>query len=211
LILLCFLELKQFRWRRAPSLRVEVIPINMRDVGEIEQHVETFARASPSGGLIPMASASAVRHRDLIVTLVTRHNLPSAYWERFFVAAGGLILTSSGKRPATSTVFSKGEKLADLPVQAPTRYELLINLKTAKAIGLEVPPTLLARADESNEEARVHHAARRRGGMAGRGARAASACGASARSPATDTPLIAVIRQGLNETGFVGPRRIGAI
>ena len=137
----------------APSLRVEVIPTNMRDAGEIEQYVETFAR-SPNGGLIPMASAAAVQHRDLIITLATRHKLPAIYWDRFFVAAGGLISYGPDQvdqfRRAASYVdrILKGEKPADLPVQAPTKYELVINLKTAKALGLEVPPTLLARADE---------------------------------------------------------------
>ncbi len=107
----------------APSLSVEVIPINMRDAREIEQQIETFAR-SPNGGLIPMASAAAVRHRDLIVALAARHKLPSAYWERFFVAAGGLISYGPDLvdefRQAAGYVdrILKGEKPADLPVQA---------------------------------------------------------------------------------------------
>jgi putative ABC transport system substrate-binding protein len=137
----------------APSLRVEVIPVNMRDAGQIEQSVETFAHA-PNGGLIPMASATAIRHRDLIITLAARYKLPAVYWDRFFVAAGGL--ASYGPdlidqyRHAAEYVdrILKGEKPADLPVQAPTKYETIINLKTAKALGLNVPPTLLARADE---------------------------------------------------------------
>jgi putative ABC transport system substrate-binding protein len=137
----------------APSLRVEVIPVNMRDAGEIEQSVAAFAR-SPNGGLIPSPSAAVVRHRDLILTLAARHKLPAIYWERFFVAAGGLM--SYGPdfvdqfRQAAGYVdrILKGEKPADLPVQAPTKYELVINLKTAKALGLTVPDTLLARADE---------------------------------------------------------------
>jgi ABC-type uncharacterized transport system substrate-binding protein len=137
----------------APSLGVEVIPVNMRNAGEIEQSVETFAR-SPSGGLIPMSSATAVRHRELILTLAARHRLPAIYWERFFVAAGGLMsygpdLVEQFKQAAGYVDrILRGEKPADLPVQAPTRYELVINLKTAKALGLDVPPTLLARADE---------------------------------------------------------------
>jgi putative tryptophan/tyrosine transport system substrate-binding protein len=137
----------------APALRVEVIPVNMRDVGEIEQSVETFAR-SPNGGLIPTASAAAVRHRDLIVTLSARHKLPAVYWERFFVAAGGLISYGPDLvdefRQAAGYVdpILKGEKPGDLPVQTPTKFELVINLPTARALGLEVPPTLLARADE---------------------------------------------------------------
>jgi putative tryptophan/tyrosine transport system substrate-binding protein len=137
----------------APSFRVEVIPANMRDAGDIEQYVESFAR-SPNGGLIPMASAAAVQHQDLIVTLAAKHKLPAVYWTRFFVAAGGLISYGPDQidqfRRAAGYVdrILKGEKPADLPVQAPTKYELVINLKTAKALGLEVPPTLLAIADE---------------------------------------------------------------
>jgi putative ABC transport system substrate-binding protein len=137
----------------APSLRMEVIPVNMRDVGEIEQSVETFAR-SPNGGLIVAAGGAAVRHRDLIVTLAARHKLPAVYWERLFVAAGGLISYGSDLidqyRRAAGYVdrILKGEKPADLPVQAPTKYETIINLKTAKTLGLTVPPSLLARADE---------------------------------------------------------------
>ena len=137
----------------APSLRVEVSPINMRDAGEIERAVAAFARA-PNGGLIVTASAVAVVHRDLIITLAARHKLPAVYFVRFFVTGGGLI--SYGPDPidqyrqAAGYVdrILKGEKPADLPVQAPTKYELVINLKTAKALGLTVPPALLARADE---------------------------------------------------------------
>jgi ABC-type uncharacterized transport system substrate-binding protein len=137
----------------APSLGVEVIPVNMRNADEIEQSVGIFAR-SPNGGLIPVASAAAVRHRELILTLAARYRLPAIYWERFFVAAGGLMSYGADLvgqfRQAASYVdrILKGEKPADLPVQAPTKYELVINLKTAQALGLEVPPTLLARADE---------------------------------------------------------------
>jgi putative ABC transport system substrate-binding protein len=137
----------------APSLGVEVIPINMRNAGEIEQSVGTFAR-SPNGGLIPVASAAAVRHRELILTLAARHKLPAIYWERFFVTASGLMSYGADLvgqfRQAAGYVdrVLKGERPADLPVQAPTKYELAINLKTAKALGLEVPPMLLARADE---------------------------------------------------------------
>jgi ABC-type uncharacterized transport system substrate-binding protein len=138
----------------APSLAVvEVIPVNMRAAGEIEQSIETFARA-PNGGLIPIASAAAVRHRDLIVTLAARHKLPAIYWDRVFVATGGLAsygpdLVDQCRRAAGYVDrILRGEKPADLPVQAPTMYELVINLKTAKALGLEVPPSVLARADE---------------------------------------------------------------
>ena len=137
----------------APSLGVEVSPVNVRDAGEIERAVTAFAR-SPNGGLIVTASALAVVHRDLIITLAARHKLPAVYSERVFVTGGGLI--SYGPdfvdqyRRAAGYVdrILKGEKPADLPVQAPTKYELVINLKTAKALGLDVPPTLLARADE---------------------------------------------------------------
>jgi len=137
----------------APALGVEVIPVNMRDAGEIEQSVGTFAR-SPNGGLIPVASAAAVRHRALILTLAARHKLPAIYWERFFVAAGGLMsygpdLVDQFRQAAgyVDRIF-KGEKPADLPVQAPTKHELTINLTTAKALGLAVPQSLLASADE---------------------------------------------------------------
>src|SRR5262249_37752072 len=137
----------------APSLGVEVIPVNMRNAGEIEQSVETFAR-SPNGGLIPVGSAAVVRHRELILTLAARHKLPAVYWERFFVAAGGLMSYGPDLveqfRQAAGYVdrILKGEKPADLPVQAPTKFQLVINLKTAKALGLTVPDSLLARADE---------------------------------------------------------------
>jgi ABC-type uncharacterized transport system substrate-binding protein len=137
----------------APSLGVEVIPVNMRNASEIEQSVETFAR-SPNGGLIPVGSAAVVRHRELILTLVARHKLPAVYWERFFVAAGGLMSYGPDLveqfRQAAGYVdrILKGEKAADLPVQAPTKFQLVINLTTAKALGLEIPTTVLARADE---------------------------------------------------------------
>ncbi len=137
----------------APSLRVEVIPVNMREAGEIERSIETFAR-SPNGGLIPSPSAVVVRHRDLIIKLAARHKLPAVYWDRFFVAAGGLISYGPDLvdefRQAAGYVdrILKGEKPADLPVQQPTRLEMVINLKTARTLGLDVPPTLLARANE---------------------------------------------------------------
>ena len=137
----------------APSFRVEVKPVNVRDAGEIERAITAFAHTS-NGGLIVTGSGLAQLHRDLIVTLAARHKLPAVYFERSFVTAGGLI--SYGPdfvdqfRRAAGYVdrILKGEKPADLPVQAPTKYELVINLKTAKTLGLTIPPTLLARADE---------------------------------------------------------------
>jgi putative tryptophan/tyrosine transport system substrate-binding protein len=137
----------------APSFGVELSPVNMLDAGEIERAVAAFAR-SPNGGVILTGSTLAVIHRDLIVTLAARHKLPAVYSGRFFVTGGGLISYGPDSidphRRAAGYVdrILKGEKPADLPVQAPTKYELVINLKTAKALGLEVPPTLLSRADE---------------------------------------------------------------
>ncbi len=137
----------------APSLGVEVSPVNVRDAGEIERAVAAFARSS-NGGLIVTVSALAVVHRDLIITLAARHKLPAVYYERNFVAGGGLISYGPDYldqyRRAASYVdrILKGEKPADLPVQAPTKYKLVINLKTAKALGITMPATLLATADE---------------------------------------------------------------
>jgi putative tryptophan/tyrosine transport system substrate-binding protein len=137
----------------APSLKVEVNPVNMRVAGEIERAVAAFAR-SPNSGLIVVGGGAAVVHRDLIVTLAARHKLPAVYSDRIFVAAGGLISYGPDRvdqfRQAAAYVdrILKGEKPADLPVQAPTRYETVINLKTAKALDLTVPATVLARADE---------------------------------------------------------------
>ena len=137
----------------APSLRVEVNPLNLRDPAEIDRAVAAFAR-SPNGGLILTAGAAQARDRGLIVKLAERYKLPTVYYERIFVTAGGLI--SYGPdfveqyRRAASYVdrILKGEKPADLPVQMPTKYELVINLKTAKALGLAMPQSVLARADE---------------------------------------------------------------
>jgi putative ABC transport system substrate-binding protein len=137
----------------APSLRVEVNPINMRDAGEIEQSVAAFAR-SPNGGLIVAAGGAGLRHRELIITLADRHKLPAVFFERVFVAAGGLISYGPDQidqyRKAAGYVdrILRGEKPADLPVQAPTKYETVLNMKTAKALGLTIPETLLATADE---------------------------------------------------------------
>jgi putative tryptophan/tyrosine transport system substrate-binding protein len=137
----------------APSLGVEVRPVNVRDAPEMERAVAAFARSS-NGGLIVTASARALVHRDLIVTLAARHKLPAVYYTRFFAAAGGLISYGADQldqhRRAAGYVdrILKGEKPADLPVQVPTRYELVLNLRAAKALGLIVPDTVLARADE---------------------------------------------------------------
>jgi putative tryptophan/tyrosine transport system substrate-binding protein len=137
----------------APSLGLEVSPVNMRDVAEIERAVAAFAHAL-NGGLIVTASALSVVHRDLIITLAARHKLPAVYYRRAYIIGGGLIsygpdFTDQNRRAAGYVDrILKGEKPADLPVQAPTKYELVINLKTAKALGLTVPDTLLARADE---------------------------------------------------------------
>jgi len=137
----------------APSFGVELSPVNMLDAGEIERALAAFAR-SPNGGLIVAASTLAIVHHEPIITLAARYRLPAVYSGRFFVTAGGL--TSYGPdsidphRRAAGYVdrILKGEKPADLPVQAPTNYELAINLKTARTLGLDVPATLLARADE---------------------------------------------------------------
>jgi ABC-type uncharacterized transport system substrate-binding protein len=137
----------------APSLRVEVNQINTRDAPDLERDVEAFARA-PNGGLVITASGVAIRYRELIIALAARLKLPAVYFANFFVASGGLIsygadLIDQYRRAAGYVDrILKGEKAADLPVQAATKYELAINLKTARALGLEVPPTLLARADE---------------------------------------------------------------
>ena len=125
----------------------------MGDAGEIERGIAAFAR-SANGGLVVTGSAQAVVHSDLIVTLAARHKLPAVYFARFIAAAGGLIsygpdFLDMHRRPAAYVdLILKGAKPADLPVQAPTQYGVAINLKTTKALGLEVPPMLLTRADE---------------------------------------------------------------
>jgi putative ABC transport system substrate-binding protein len=137
----------------APPLRVEVIPVNMRDAGEIERTVAAFAHSS-IGGLIITPNPFAYAHRDLIFTLAARHKLPAIYFDRTFVAAGGLIsygpdfLDQYQRAAGYVDRILRGEKPADLPVQAPTKYELVVNLKTAKALGLDIPTSILARADE---------------------------------------------------------------
>src|SRR5215469_6135558 len=137
----------------APLLRLQVNAIDLHEAGEIEGAVVAFAR-SPNGGLIIPGSTAGRHHRDLIISLAARHKLPAVYFERHFAAAGGLITYGPNwtdqYRLAAGYVdrILKGEKASDLPVQAPTKYELVINLKTAKALGLSVPQSLLARADE---------------------------------------------------------------
>jgi putative tryptophan/tyrosine transport system substrate-binding protein len=137
----------------APSLGVELSPVDPRDADEIERGLTAFSRDT-KGGLIVTGSAFGIVHRKLITALAARHKLPAVYSSRFYVTAGGLISygpdTIDPFRRAAGYVdrIFKGEKPADLPVQAPTKYELVVNLKAAKALGIEVPPTLLARADE---------------------------------------------------------------
>ena len=137
----------------ASSVGVEVSPVNVRDAGEIERAVAAFAR-SPNGGLIVTTSALSLLHRGLITMLAARHKLPAVYPRQLYVTDGGLIsygfdiIDQSRRAAGYVDLILKGEKPADLPVQAPTKYELAINLKTAKALGFEIPPTLLARADE---------------------------------------------------------------
>jgi putative ABC transport system substrate-binding protein len=137
----------------APSLRVELRPVGLADANEIERGVTAFAR-DPNGALIAAVGPGTIRHRKMIIGLAARHQLPAVYPYRFFVTEGGLVSygpdTIEPYRRAAGYVdrILRGDKPADLPVQAPTRYELAINLKTAKALGLTVPPTLLARADE---------------------------------------------------------------
>jgi putative tryptophan/tyrosine transport system substrate-binding protein len=138
----------------APSLGVELTPVGVRDAGEIERAITAFARGSNGGLILVGPTSSVARYRDLIIALAARHRLPAIYPGRFYAPAGGLI--SYGADPidqyhrAAAYVdrILKGEKPADLPVQQPTKYELVINLKTARALGLEVPATLLATADE---------------------------------------------------------------
>ena len=137
----------------APSLGVEVTPLSVRSAAEIERVINTFAR-NGNGGLIVTGSALAVVHRDLIIALAAKNKLPAVYFADYYVAAGGLVSYGPNLvdqyRQAASYVdrILKGEKPADLPVQAPTKYETAINLKTAKALGLTIPATLLARADK---------------------------------------------------------------
>jgi putative ABC transport system substrate-binding protein len=137
----------------APSLGVELRPIDTRDAGEMEHAIAAFA-GEPNGGLIASTGAGVLLHRELIVKLAAQHRLPAIYAYRSHVMSGGLISYASDQvdhfRRAAGYVdrILKGEKPADLPVQAPTKYELVVNLKTAKTLGVEIPATVLARADE---------------------------------------------------------------
>jgi putative tryptophan/tyrosine transport system substrate-binding protein len=137
----------------APSFGVEVIPLGMRDASQIESTVTAFARKA-NGGLILTGSPSGLRHRQLITTLAVRHRLPAVYSNRVYVSGGGLASYGADTLDRFLSAAGyvdrilKGEKPTDLPVQNPTKYELAINLKTAKALGLEIPATVLARADE---------------------------------------------------------------
>jgi putative ABC transport system substrate-binding protein len=137
----------------APSLGVELSPIDVRDAPEIERAVAAFA-GIPNGGLVVTGSPSSTIHRDLIIALAARHKLPAVYWERFYVAAGGLISYGPDRldqyRQAAGYVdrILKGEKAADLPVQVPTKFQIVINQRTAKALGITIPQSVLTRADE---------------------------------------------------------------
>jgi putative tryptophan/tyrosine transport system substrate-binding protein len=137
----------------APSIGVELSPVNVREAAAIDRAVTAFAR-TPNGGLIITASALSVVHRQLIITLAARHKLPAVYYRRGFADDGGLIsygpkLDDEFRRAAEYVDrILKGEKPADLPVQAPSKYELVINLKTAKVLGIIMPPSVLARADD---------------------------------------------------------------
>ncbi|MGA8472198.1 MAG: ABC transporter substrate-binding protein [Pseudolabrys sp.] len=136
----------------APTCRMEVSPVNVRDASEIGRAATAFAQ-TPNGGLIVTGTPLAQLHRDLIISLAAKHRLPAVYFERFFVTDGGLISYGADfvdqYRRAGGYVHRilNGDKPADLPVQAPNKYELVINLKTAKVLGISVPPSLLARAD----------------------------------------------------------------
>ncbi len=140
----------------APALGVELRPIDVRDAGEIERDITAFAQGS-NGGLIVTGSPAASVHRDLIIELAARHRLPAVYNSRFYVTSGGLIaygpdfVDQFRRAAAYVDRILKGEKPSNLPVQAPTKYDTVLNLKTAKAMGIELPPSVLVRADEVME------------------------------------------------------------
>ena len=137
----------------APSLALDLVPSPIANAADIEHVIETFARV-PDGGLLVLPDGTSIQHRDLIIALAARHRLPTVYAYRFFVAAGGLmsygtdVIDQNRRAAAFVDRILRGAKPADLPVQAPTKYETVLNLKTAKALGLDVPPSLLVRADE---------------------------------------------------------------
>jgi putative ABC transport system substrate-binding protein len=137
----------------APSLALEIVPSPNSNAADIERVIETFARV-PGGGLLVLPDGTSIQHRDLVIALAARHHLPTVYAYRFFVAAGGLMSYGTDiiaqNREAASYIdrILRGANPADLPVQAPTKYQTVLNLKTAKSLGLEVPPSLLVRADE---------------------------------------------------------------
>ncbi len=137
----------------APSFGLEVTPINLRDSNEIERAVAVFARQA-NGGLIVTSSGLSIQHRELIIALAAQHKLPTVYYAGAFVKAGGLISYGPDRAEQFQRAAAyvdrilKGENPSDLPVQSPTKYELVVNLKTAKGLGIDVPPTVLARADE---------------------------------------------------------------
>ena len=203
----------------APSVGVEVSPVNVRDAGEIERAVAAFARSS-NGGLIVTTSALAVLRRDLIIALAARHKLPAVYYRRYFATSGGLISYGADlveqHRGAAAYVdrILKGEQPADLPVQAPTKYELIINLKTAKALGLDVPQTLLARSRRGDRVKRREFITLLGGAAAAWPLGARSQPGMpvigylSARSPEDTSHLVEAFRRGLNEVGFVEGRNV---
>ena len=137
----------------APSLALDLVPSPIANAADIEHVIETFARV-PDGGLLVLPDGTSIQHRDLIIALAARHRLPTVYAYRFFVAAGGLmsygtdVIDQNRRAAAYVDRILRGAKPADLPVQAPTKYETVLNLKTANALGLDVPPSLLVRADE---------------------------------------------------------------
>ena len=138
----------------APSLGLDLRPVNVQEASDIERAITAFAQNNPRGGVVASGSPSQSRHRQVIIALAAEHRLPTVYNARFFAVAGGLIsygadfLDQSRRAAAYVDRILRGEKPADLPVQSPTKYELVINLKTAKTLGIIMPPSLLARANE---------------------------------------------------------------